>query len=351
MAALAALQKQVSELKNAIYYLTEKLGAGAGEAAAPGAPPADVVTALEAVSAELKETSSSLKALGDQVGYVARISSDGFASLKGVADKIAAVPTPQQVNALGEKIDSIAESIPSPQHVSEVAKKVDAVAEKVGYVARQASDLSAKLEAASTRLGEAAQNAAKAAEASVSVAALANQVGELASRARVIESAEETQRKQAELLSEALALMNKELGTARTSYSELSKKIDSMPTGQQIERLIETTVKMTEVQAAQEKQLAAAAELLSTVSKKLAEGQQAKAVQQLSEQLNKLSAQTTRLAESADVQRRQSEIMASALNTLVKEVAEIEKRTAAIPSPAEIEKRVFSKLAEKMGGA
>ncbi|MCX6767736.1 MAG: hypothetical protein NTY90_03345 [Candidatus Micrarchaeota archaeon] len=375
MAALAAVQKQITDLKNAIYYLTEKTGGGGG------APSAGVLAAVEELSAELKQASAmfkaggggapqdltalgdvskELKALTDQVGYVARLSSDGFSSLKGVADKISVIPSVQAMNALGAKLDSVAQRAQAQsqpqQNVSEVVKKVDAVADSVGYVARQASDLSKKLGEVSKAVEGVSIKAAAAAspegaDMAASVAAVSSQMGELTLRARAMETTVETQRKQADLLSEALALMSKELNTAITSYAALSKSIEAIPTSQQIERLISSTVKMTEAQEEQEKRLNTMSDSVALALKQFKEAQDMRGIRQVSDQLVKLSSQTIQLAEELHAQRKQGEIMASAMAAVVKELSTLEKTIASMPSYADTEKKIFSKLSQQVGGS
>jgi len=327
MAALAALQKQMADLKNSVFYLTEKMsaGAGAGVAATP-AEAGDVVAALEAVSKELK-------ALGDQVGYVSRISSDGFSSIKGVTDKIAAVPTPQKMDAmaveLGAKIEAVAKAAQSGQGTAELSKKVDAVAENLGYVARQSSDLA-------KRLGE---SSAKLDDSDAKLNTLLQRMDKVAV---------DTQSKQMDLLTETLSLMNKELNSAKASYADLQRRFEAMPTAQQLEKLAASITRMAEAQAVQEKRFVTVVDALSMASKQMAEDRTAKAVAPVNEQLNRLSIQLVKLSEAEETQRRQGEIAASALATLVKEVGAIGK---AMPKYEDIEKRMMSHLAEKMAGS
>ena len=343
MAALASLQKQVGDLKSALYYLTEKLGSGAAVAGGGEAAGGDVVAALEALSKEVKALGDRLealggqtKALGEQVGYVSRISSDGFSSMKGVTDKVSAIATPQQVDAvgvsLGAKVDALAKSIPPAQDISGLSKKLDAVSENVGFVARQSSDVAKKVD----------DSAAKLASYSTDSDAKLNTILQ-----RLDRLGGEAQVKQMELLSETLSLMSKELGAAKASYSDLLRKFESMPTAQQLDKLVAGMARMGETQAAQDKKMATILEGLSLAAKQLGEDKAGRAVQPLAEQLNRVSNQLAKVAEAAETQRRQNEIMASALGTLVKEVGSIGK---AMPKYEDIEKRVMGKLAEKMSG-
>ena len=402
MAALAAVQKQLTDLKNAVYYMTEKTGAAqAGTAGAGGGASEDVVAALEAVSKELKETTASVKALservgyvsevvsglkeasasikalgdqvgcvakmssdlkettaavkalGDQVGYVARISSDGFSSIKGATDKIAAVPTPQQINEVAEKVDSFSKKLQAIHQIAEVSKKADAISDNVGYVARQSSELLKKLDEMEKK-GADTEKGPESAGTSEQVAALAAKVDGLSGQLKGIASSAENQRKQAELMPEALALVTKELNTATAAYSDLSKKLGAVPAAQQFERLAAAAAKMTENQAVQEKRLAGLADSLALVLKQLADSQASRGAQQntvqLSDQLSRLSGQLTRLTDAADAQKNQTEIIASALTSIVKQVSTLERAVLAMPKYPDIEKRVMGRLAEKMAG-
>jgi hypothetical protein len=415
MAALASLQKQVGDLKSAIYYLTEKLGSGALGAGGGEAAGGDVVAALEALSKEVKALGDQAKALSDQVGYVSRISSDGFSSIKGVTDKVGAIATPQQVDAVGSsigaKVDALAKSIPPAQDISSLSKKLDAVSENVGFVARQSSDVAKKMDDSSTKLASSSTNfdaklntilqrldklggeaQVRQMELLAEALALMNKdlnatrtsYSELSRKFESIPTAQQIDRiaevqsaqdrrlasvidalsaatkriseagsgaapdaKQAELLSETLSLMSKELGASKASYSDLMRKFESMPSAQQVDKLVAAMARMGDAQAAQDKKMATILEGLSLAAKQLGEDKSAKAVLPLVEQLNRMSNQLAKVAETAETQRRQNEIMASALSTLVKEVGNLQK---GMPSYADIEKRVMGKLAEKMGG-
>jgi hypothetical protein len=326
MAALAALQKQVNDLKGAIYYLTEKLSGGVGGAG--GGASSDVVAALEALSGELKSIEAKL----------------------AQAKETPSAPSvdPAQMAALGAKIDEVGRAV-AAQQGGEFVKKLDDYAVRISALPDQLEKkLDVKLEGASSKLSALpAQFERRMEESSAKIerkleessAKLSRSLEDPASkmvpakldelaqqihavREKLDKSGSESQTKQIELLTQALALMKDEMNSAKTTYTDLYKKLDAMPTGpqmsQQLERAAGAAVRSGEAQAAQERRL-----------------------MQLGDHLARLESQI-------EVQRKQEEVMANALNTLVREMTNIDKNLTAIPNAADVEKKVMRKLSEKL---
>ncbi|HEV8290126.1 MAG TPA: hypothetical protein VGQ00_04210 [Candidatus Norongarragalinales archaeon] len=240
------LQARLQELKDAVYFITEKLEKG---------------TQQQEVKIDFDPLIGALNEVRDALGILARQTRENGESVKAMAQGIGQIPSPKQLEDISRHIDSVHSDY--VKALGEVAARTQSLAESVSQISRANTDvgpaltrLNSKLDAvptqsdiralgnALTQLSESVNNAARK-QADAGTRELSSKIENLASFeqsslsriAEGINGLAQLQSKANAQLLDALVSMDKSISALEQANRQLSSRISESADREQVDVL------------------------------------------------------------------------------------------------------------------